>query len=260
MLLTAGDVRTACFEFGAGEPVVLIHGIGEDHRSWRKLVPLLCMRHKVIAYDVRGFGQSSLGDAKGTLAQLGDDVIGLLDALALPSAHVIGFSMGGTIAMRAAIDHPERIKKLVIVATTSRVNDAAMDRYLELAHLALNERDRFAERLDTDVRRVYGDYPDEIVANLELRRQATADPRGYANAALAMASLRRAPLDDELARVRSESLIVAGALDPNCSPRAAEVMRSRIPRAALEILDDAPHPIPTLRAEALAALLQRFLG
>src|SRR5689334_14533060 len=106
MRATCNDIEVACFEVGRGEPLVLVHGLGDDHRAWRRSLPDLALRHRVILYDLRGRGQTSLGEPDGTLRQLGDDLVALMDAIAVDRADVAGFSLGGTIAMRVGIDHP----------------------------------------------------------------------------------------------------------------------------------------------------------
>ncbi|MFZ0217198.1 MAG: alpha/beta fold hydrolase, partial [Candidatus Dormiibacterota bacterium] len=109
MQVRCGDLEVAVHEWGSGPPLVLLHGLGDDHRAWRKLVPGLALRHRVIAPDLRGHAGTTLGQADGTLGQLTGDVGALLDALGLERVDLAGFSMGGTIALRAAIDWPARI-------------------------------------------------------------------------------------------------------------------------------------------------------
>src|SRR5689334_11849835 len=109
MRATCNDIEVAWFEVGRGEPLVLIHGLADDHRAWRRSLPDLALLHRVILYDLRGHGQTSPGEPDGTLRQLGDDLVALMDAIGLDRANVAGFSLGGTIAMRVAVDHPDRI-------------------------------------------------------------------------------------------------------------------------------------------------------
>src|SRR5437868_6188823 len=79
-----------------------------------------------------------LGGPDGTLHQLGEDLVALLDALEVARARVAGFSLGGTVAMRVAIDHPERVAALALVATSSRVGRTAADWYRERASMVEN--------------------------------------------------------------------------------------------------------------------------
>src|SRR5260370_22980277 len=129
MRATCNDIEVAWFEVGRGEPLSLVHGLGDDHRAWRRALPDLALRHRVVLYDLRGHGQTSLGKADGTLRQLGEDLVALMDTITIDQADVAGFSLGGTIAMRAGIDHPDRISRLALVATSSRVGPSAPEWY-----------------------------------------------------------------------------------------------------------------------------------
>jgi pimeloyl-ACP methyl ester carboxylesterase len=235
----------------------LVHGLADDHRAWRRLVAPLMLERRVVLYDLRGHGESALGAGDGTLEQLGADLVGLLDALEIERPVVAGFSLGGTIAMRAAIDHPERIAAIALVATSSRVNSAARDWYLERARLAAaGESSELRETLDRDTEDVYRQDLDEVPDGLTIRRQSTQDPGGYANACRAMAHLNRAPLDDELGGIRARTAILAGELDQHCPPRAGEIIADRIDGSALTVLAGAGHPLPVERPTAVLKAIQ----
>ncbi|HWK28047.1 MAG TPA: alpha/beta fold hydrolase [Solirubrobacter sp.] len=251
---------TAFYEVGRGDPVVLIHGIGDDHRAWRRVVGALMLRHRVLLYDLRGHGRTPLGTADGTLEQLGEDLVALLDARAIERATLAGFSLGGTIAMRAALDHPDRVSALALVGTSSRVNRAARAWYEE--RVALVERDDPAlrETLDRDTDDVYRVQPQERADGRHIRRESTADPRGYANACRAMARLGERPLDDELPTIAAPTLILAGALDQHCPPRAGEIIAQRIAGSELVVLPDTGHPLPVERPAEVAGAIARIAG
>lgn len=255
MQATCNDIETAWFEVGRGDPVILIHGLGDDHRAWRRVVGELALEHRVLPYDFRGHGETELGNADGTLAQLGDDLVALMDALDLAEATLAGFSLGGTIAMRAAIDHPQRVRELALIATSSRVNSAASDWYLERARMVADGDPGLRETLDRDTEDVYRNRPEETEAGLLIRRQSTADPSGYANACRAMASLKPRALDAELAAIEVPTVIVAGEEDQHCPPKAAEVIAERVSDSRLETLPDTGHPIPVERPKEVARLI-----
>lgn len=260
MRARCNDLDVAWFEAGRGEPLVLVHGLGDDHRAWRRSLPDLVLRHRVILYDLRGHGETSLGAPEGTLTQLGDDLRALMDALGLDSVSVAGFSLGGTIAMRLAIDHPERVSRLVLVATSSRVGRTAAEWYAERAALVSGGDPRLRETLDRDTADVYAESPGELEDGLLIRRQSTADPRGYGNACAAMAALNAAPLDPELERISAPTLIVASDLDKHCPPKAAQIIAAGIPGSRLEIMAGAGHPIPVEKPRELAGLINSFLA
>jgi 3-oxoadipate enol-lactonase len=256
MRARTGDIETAWFEIGRGSPLILIHGLADDHRLWRKAIADLCLRNRVILYDVRGHGQSTIGDADGTLDQLGADLAHLMDAIGLERAAVAGFSLGGTIAMRLAIDHPERVDVLFAVATSSRVGSAAAQWYGERA--AMNGAD-LKSTIDRDTVDAYHISPGELEEGLAIRRQSTQDPAGYRNAARAMAGLKVTPLDPELVKIRARTLIVSADLDQHCPPRAGEIIAAGIPDSRMEIVLGSGHMLPAEKPQELAGLVVGFL-
>ncbi len=100
---------------GRGEPVVLIHGFTLDTRMWDDQVPALEDHHRVVRYDMRGFGQSDV-PAQSAYSQI-DDLAWLMDALGLDNAHLVGQSRGGAVAIDFALTHPDRVDRLVLIDT-----------------------------------------------------------------------------------------------------------------------------------------------
>jgi pimeloyl-ACP methyl ester carboxylesterase len=260
MRARCNDIDVAWFEAGRGETLILIHGLGDDHRAWRRTLPDLMLHHRVVMYDLRGHGETSLGQPEGTLTQLGADLASLMDATGVDSAHIAGFSLGGTIAMRMAIDHPARVRGLVLVATSSRVGRAAADWYQQRVDMVERNDPELRATLDRDAADVYAESASELPDGLLIRRQSTADPRGYGNACAAMAALNAAPLDPELGRISAPTLIVASVLDRNCPPKAAEIIAAGIKGSRLEIIPGAGHPIPVEKPAELAASINSFLA
>jgi 3-oxoadipate enol-lactonase len=260
MRAACNDTDVAWFEVGRGEPLVLIHGLGDDHRAWRRALPDLALRHRVILYDLRGHGQTTLGNPDGSLRQLGDDLVALLGAIGLESADLAGFSLGGTIAMRVAIDHPERVGRLVLVATSSRVGRAAAEWYRQRVDLVDRKDPQLRQTLDRDTADVYAQSPGELDEGLLIRRQSTADPRGYGSACAAMAGLNAAPLDPELGEISARTLIVAADKDQHCPPKAGEIIAASIAGSRLEVLAGAGHPIPVEKPRELARLINSFIA
>jgi pimeloyl-ACP methyl ester carboxylesterase len=256
MRARTGDIETAWFEIGRGSPLVLIHGLADDHRLWRKAIPDLALRHRVILYDVRGHGQSTVGDADGSLDQLGADLARLMDAIGLERAAVAGFSLGGTIAMRLAIDHPEKVDVLFAVATSSRVSSSAAQWYADRAAMGTGD---LRSTIDRDTVDAYHISPGELEEGLAIRRQSTQDPAGYRNAARAMAGLKAEPLDPELVKIRARTLIVCADLDQHCPPRAGEIIAAGIPDSTMEIILGSGHMLPAEKPQELAGLVVGFL-
>jgi pimeloyl-ACP methyl ester carboxylesterase len=112
------DVSLALAEWpgpAQGPAVVCIHGLTANHTCWASVADVLSPAHRLIAYDLRGRGESDKPDTGYSLAQHGEDLRGLLDHLGLRKAILVGHSLGASIAVRFAAVHPERVAKLVLV-------------------------------------------------------------------------------------------------------------------------------------------------
>lgn len=260
MRVRSGDLEVAVHEWGAGPPLLMLHGLGDDHRAFRRLVGDLSLAHRVVAPDLRGHGGTSLGRPDGTVGQLASDAVHLLDTLGLDRVDLAGFSLGGTIALQVAIQAPARVRHLVGIATSSRVGRAALAWYQERARAADAGRTSLDALLAEDVVNLFRPSSPLAPKHLRLREQATADPRGFANGCRANLALGAAPLDPALGGITAPALLVAAAQDTLCPPRAAEIVVAGIPGARLELIEDSGHEIPLEQPEALARLLLDFLS
>ncbi|MFI5272662.1 MAG: alpha/beta fold hydrolase [Ktedonobacterales bacterium] len=105
---------------GESEPLALILGLGTDISEWDGIIRWLAQRFRVIAFDSRGAGRSDKPDRPYAIEMMAGDTEGLLRAVAIERAHIVGISLGGRIALALALEHPERINKLVLVSTSAR--------------------------------------------------------------------------------------------------------------------------------------------
>src|SRR5689334_2508018 len=103
-------------ELGSGPPVVLLHGLGDSHRTWRRVAPRLAREYRVLMPDLPGHGLSGRPDAPYTLGWYAETIAAWLDALGLERAHVVGHSFGGGVAQWLILDHRARIDRLALVA------------------------------------------------------------------------------------------------------------------------------------------------
>jgi pimeloyl-ACP methyl ester carboxylesterase len=116
----ANGINLHYVEAGSGDPLLLIMGFGGDHLAWAFQTPVFAHRYRVIAFDNRGAGQSDVPDLPYTTRMMADDAAGLLDALGIERAHVIGVSMGGMIAQELTLNHPRRVRSLQLHCTMAR--------------------------------------------------------------------------------------------------------------------------------------------
>jgi 3-oxoadipate enol-lactonase len=237
------DVNGArlCFSIaGAGTPVVLLHGFGLDLQMWDTQVAALAVRHRVIRYDLRGYGRSSLPTAQPYAHE--DDLDALLGLLAARPAHVVGLSNGGRIAARFALRHPSAVRSLTLVdsaldghpwssewlalwstiTSTAAAGDLEGAKRLWLAHplfAPAREQPAVAAALQAAVRR-YSAW-----------HWANADP-GRAPAV---------PTIQSLAAIQAATLVVVGERDLPDFQRVADTLASAIPGAERVVLPGVGH-------------------
>jgi pimeloyl-ACP methyl ester carboxylesterase len=113
-----GEIELYYETYGSGAPLLLIAGLNTDHGLFRTLVPRLATHYRVVVFDNRGIGRSTGADTPFTMETLADDAAGLLHALGIARAHVLGVSLGGRIAAALALRHPALPQSLILVSTT----------------------------------------------------------------------------------------------------------------------------------------------
>jgi pimeloyl-ACP methyl ester carboxylesterase len=142
-----GGTELYCERSGAGEPLLLIQGMSGTHLAWgRPFLAELERSFECVIFDNRGMGRSGRAQLPFTTTDLAEDAAGLLDALAIESAHVLGISMGGMVAQELALAHPERVRTLTLGATYCGGPGAALMDPTDLqalgAAMASGDRDR----------------------------------------------------------------------------------------------------------------------
>lgn len=242
---------------GSGTPLVLLHGLGHELGYWDGDAAALAAHHRVLRCDLRGFGASGKPPGPYSLAQYARDVDRFLAVLGVGAAHVVGISMGGVIAQRMALDHPARVRSLVLVSTSSEVGQRSIAVWQWLADTI--ERDGFDERL-ADASRAFSaafaeQHPDVVTAMT--RRNAANDPRSYAAAARAVSDYN---WTEALAAVRAPVLVLQG-LDDQLTPPGGSVKMSRaLPRARLLMIERSGHNLPMEQPDVFRAAVLAFTG
>ncbi|MDA8140195.1 MAG: alpha/beta hydrolase [Desulfobacteraceae bacterium] len=118
MPAVSSNNQTVYYEsHGQGHPLILIRGLGSNADHWYPQVPDLSAHFRVIVFDNRGIGRSSDPGDEFSIRDMAEDTIALMDAIGIEQAHVLGVSMGGMIAQEIAINHPSRVKNLILVVT-----------------------------------------------------------------------------------------------------------------------------------------------
>ncbi len=247
-----------------GKTIVLIHGLSEERRAWRRQVPYLQEHMNVIAYDVRGFGSSPVGGGNGTVAQMADDLAQIVSACVPGQVFLCGFSMGGVISQRFALDFPDMCKGLILVASSCVVGRPGAEFFSQ--RLGEVETGGLAMLIETNTGDARGCFApgkegnEPLIAEYqELRVGAVRDVNGYLNAGRAMLRLNTEPMIQELTAIQQPTLVIAGELDPYCPPRASQMIVDGIPNAEMCVLPAVGHCLHWEDPGATNALIKDFV-
>ena len=252
-----GDLVTRYTLEGDGPVLTLIHGVGSDMESWDAVVKELGSGFRVLRYDLRGFGQSSKVMGRYELSHFINDHTALLDHLEIAACHVVGFSLGGLIAQGIAIQHPDRVDKLVLSSTIAgRTKEEAGRSRQQLHNLERGiAGDHFRKSLDRYFTPEFQKAHPEIIDRLEERNKRN-DPECYA---AAYRVIVETDLADELHRIKAETLVMTGEHDRGCNPRMAALMQDRIPNAKRVIHPKLRHNVLAEAPDQIARELRDFL-
>jgi pimeloyl-ACP methyl ester carboxylesterase len=265
---TVHGARINYAEMGDGPPVILIHGLSGCWQNWLENIPHLARRHRVVALDLPGFGESELPQDEISIPGYGRFVDAFLGQIGVERAALIGNSMGGFIAAEVAISHPSRVEKLVLVSAAGlmRVGNArltALERAARLFHPAtaavLARRDYLVRRPKLRRRILYGivRYPDRIEPELVYEVASGAGKPGFLDA---LNAITKYDFADRLPDVSVPTLIVWGRNDMIVPVSGAYEYERLIPNTRLEIFEDTGH-VPMLERPArFNQLVEEFLN
>lgn len=254
---TRGHFRVA-LDGAADAPVVILsNSLGTTLNMWAPQVEAFSRNHRVIRYDTRGHGGSVVTPGPYTMADLGQDVIAILDALDVPAAAFCGVSMGGHTGLWLGVHAGQRLRSLVVCNSAARIGtmQAWQDRAASVRAGAGAGMQAIA---DTAPGRWFSpDFVRDHAATVQAVQAvlATISPEGYASSceALALSDLRA-----DLARIATPTLLVAGAVDPVTTVADAQAMQTGIAGARTVVLP-ASHLSNIEAAQAFTAAVLPFL-
>jgi 3-oxoadipate enol-lactonase len=225
----------------SGLPVVFIHGFPFSQEMWRSQVAELSGDYSVVTYDVRGHGESEVGDGQYTIEFFVDDLIGLLDHLRIEKAVVVGLSMGGYIALRAIERNPERFRGLVLCDTRSEA-DTNEGKIKRAGNIQSVKNDRVKKYAEEFVKAVFASQTlernPEAVKFIRKIIEKTS-PIAIAGTLLALAS--RTDTTESLSKINVPTLILVGEHDALTPVSAAKSMNERIRQSKFHVISNAAH-------------------
>ncbi len=249
------DVKLYYEDEGEGEPVILIGGIGANHRFWKGMVPLL-KGYRVITLDNRGVGQTEYKGETITVDQLADDIVRLMDHLHIFKAHMVGWSMGSEICMSLGVRHQQRIQTLTLVSSFQYRPYRSAYFMRTLAKMASDNGD---DPLALHIAITAFCFPETFFSELGEKGleppvpKHLEDPTGVYRQIVAMDNF---DLGDRIDEITVPTLVVHGAEDIMVEPKKAHAVRDAIRGSRYMEIPGVGHTIdPVLYAEAVKALM-----
>jgi 3-oxoadipate enol-lactonase len=236
-IVKSGEARIHyALEGQSGAPaLVLSNSLGTNYSMWDAQLPELRKKLRVLRYDTRGHGQSSLTPGPYSIEQLGRDVMALLDALDLDRVHFCGLSMGGMIGMWLGANAPERLNKLVLCNTAAKIGTSEVWN----ARIEAVRKNGMKSVASAVVERwfspAFREKPPATVSST-LKMLEAANPEGYA---ACCAAIRDFDFREQLSRIRVPTLVIAGAHDPSTPPADGRFLADQIQGAQYAELDAA---------------------
>jgi 3-oxoadipate enol-lactonase len=240
-----------------GPVVVLSHSLSASLNMWDPQMAALEPRFQVLRYDTRGHGGTEVTHGAYSLEMLGEDAIGLLDALRIDTVHWIGLSMGGMIGQCLALNHARRLRSLALCDTGSVVPKESQPLWDERIAAARNQG--MAALVEATMERWFTPsfLQKKSPMAVQIREQFLAtSPQGYIGCAEA---IRRVNYLNRLAEIKIATLIVVGEDDQGTPVAASQAMNERIRGSKLVVLPLARHLSNVEQPEAFNAALLQFL-
>lgn len=243
---------------GEGETLLFIHGLSDNLLYWEVLASFLKKDYRILRVDLRGHGESPLGSDEITVDVYSDDLKSLLDELDINNVNIIGFSLGGSVALDFAIKHPDMVSSLVLMSTFSRCDDHFIQVFSEFKrHLSRG----FGDFYDYMIPKVL--CPDVIENNREELRaikefaSINANVEAYIKAADAGLAF---DVDGALSEIKAPTLVLAGRHDEICPLYCAERLHDGIENSQLIVLDGLKHNLLVGKNNAkIVDLLREFI-
>lgn len=237
--------------------VVLSCSLGTDRSMWDPQMPALSDRFRVLRYDLRGHGSSPAPPGPYEIADLGEDLLALLDRLEIERAVLCGVSIGAMTSIWVGARAPDRVRRLVLCCTSARFPSQARDVYRARAKIVLeNGVDTVADgALERWFTAPFGEANPDLMALIR-RGLTSTSSEGYAGCCEALAAVDLRP---DLGSITAPALVIAAGDDPATPADYGRLIADGIRRARFELIADAAHLANIEKAEQVTPLILGFI-
>jgi pimeloyl-ACP methyl ester carboxylesterase len=244
-------------------PLVLIGGWASYRWIWFRQIPTFRERYRCIVFDNRGAGKSSKPDYPYTIEMLAADTVGLMDALDIENAHILGISMGGLVAQQIAISYPEKVRSLIIVSSHFGgsnyipMDDRTMAKLIALPTETISKEQAREMRLQATFSLQF------LKENKAIMEQIDAWAEKHPTPVFAQVHQSTATSafdsESELKKITSTTLILHGDNDRAVPTKNGELLAERIPNATLKIIENASHFVIVEKYEEFNNEVMKFI-
>jgi non-heme chloroperoxidase len=238
-----------------GEPVILLHGYTDSWFSFSQILPLLDPKYRVYTLDQRGHGESDRPVGGYAMEQFAADVVAFMDAMKISQATIVGHSMGSFVAQHVAADAPDRVKRLVLVATATTVhtNDLAQQLQREVNALTDPVPQKFVH--DFQVSTAFQPLSNEFFHTV-LKESMKLPAHVWREV---MAEMMSPDARVQLKKIKAPTLVLWG--DKDFFPRSEQdALVSGVPNAVLKVYKDTGHALHWERPQQFATDLKTFMN
>jgi pimeloyl-ACP methyl ester carboxylesterase len=276
-IVQVGDIEIAYKMFGNGEPILLISGGSADKNAWDPtFISDLSSNHTVIVFDNRGVGNTTIGSQPYTIEQVANDTAGLLDALKISKANVLGYSLGSYIDQQVAITYPEKVDRLILVASSCGGEDSIPKPpdFLTLQAEIVNKISNNVSISQEENRalttaslgegwiRLHPESLENVPEGQGFFASISPEAQeGQANIGLSWEATNWDGVCDELARIAKPTLVITGTDDNQYQPHENSlIIVEKIPGAWLIQIENAGHAVMDQYPDEINKVLQTFLS
>nr|MDO8100057.1 alpha/beta hydrolase [Candidatus Njordarchaeota archaeon] len=244
-------------EYGKGDPIVLVHGMGGSIFDWVMQIPFFFKMYRIIAVELRDHGESDKWTGSYDIKMFSDDVAELIDKLKLGKTILFGVSMGGIVVMQLALDYPNKVRALVLADTQAGLSEeipTAVQEMFSMAQKMSGEELALATMKFNFTPEYIGAHPDIMKKAIEV-----SDARDPSSTFRAAEGLKEIDLRERLKEIKVPTIIANGEDDPHIPLSQAKYLKEHIKGAKLVVLKKGRHMAIIEKADEFNKAVLDFL-